>query len=71
MNVKKVYVIQAWDPEDELWLDCEDALYTSNKRNLEKIREKFQSWAGVIEGVELRVVEREERVLFTEEDQTV
>jgi hypothetical protein len=70
MNVKKVYVIQAWDSEEELWLDCEDALYAANKKNLEKIIEKFESWKGTVEGFELRIIEREEKVLFTEDDKT-
>jgi hypothetical protein len=68
MKSKNTYVIQAWSPEDECWLDCEEATYTANPRGLDRVRAKFESWVGGVEGLDLRVIQREEVVILERED---
>jgi hypothetical protein len=58
------YVIQAYVDTEGQWLDCEEGKYNRTPKNLTDALETIEEWATGVDSLNLRLVERAERVLL-------
>ena len=64
MSITKSYVIQIYEPDEGMWVDCEEGRYNQTPKKLEIAMDKLKTWATYVPGVDLRLVARSEEIIL-------